>query len=182
MGQDDVVSDVPGDRGTRPEDRPVDPEAVRRLEQIPDLSTSDAPGSAPGRASVRPTLGRPVRARNNLVTTAGVVLVVVGAFVALAAVLAVAPSDGLELLGVDLDGGTAAAVFLGLAALYAVTGVLVALRRPIGRPLGFVVGVLAFLIGLAQLPSAGINGIPTIGVAAFVLYALAIGGNDFRRG
>jgi hypothetical protein len=26
-----------------------------------------------------------------------------------------------------------------------------------------------------------VNGIPTIGVAAFVLYALAIGGNDFRR-
>jgi hypothetical protein len=181
MGQDDVVSDPSGDRGTRPEDRPVDPDAVRRLEQIPDIATSEPTGRAAGRGPTRPALGRPVRARNNLVTTAGVVLVVVGAFVALAAVLAVAPSDGLELLGADLDGGTAAAVFLGLAALYAVTGLLVALRRPIGRPLGFVVGVLALLIGLAQLPSAGVNGIPTIGVAAFVLYALAIGGNDFRR-
>jgi hypothetical protein len=182
MGQDDVVTDRPRDRGTRPEDRPVDPDAVRRLEQIPDLSSSEPAGRDAGRAPVRPALGRPVRARNSLVTTAGVVLVVVGAFVALAAVLAVAPSDGLTLLGVDLDGGTAAAVFVGLAALYAVTGVLVALRRPIGRPLGFVVGALALLIGLAQLPSAGINGVPTIGVAAFVLYALAIGGNDFRRG
>ena len=176
------MTDPPRDRGTRPEDRPIDPDAVRRLEQIPDLSTSDPAGPASGRAPLGPAFGRPARARNNLVTTAGVVLVVVGAFVALAAVLAVAPSDGLELFGVDLDGGTAAAVFLGLASLYAVTGVLVALRRPIGRPLGFVVGALAFLIGLAQLPSAGINGIPTIGVAAFVLYALAIGGNDFRRG
>jgi hypothetical protein len=181
MGQDDVVSDPPRDRGTRPEDRPVDPDAVRRLEQIPDLANSE-PREPAGRGPARPALGRPVHVRNNLVTTAGVVLVVVGAFVALAAVLAVAPSDGLELLGADLDGGTAAAVFLGLAAAYAVTGLLVALRRPIGRPLGFVVGGLAFLIGLAQLPSAGINGIPTIGVAAFVLYALAIGGNDFRRG
>jgi hypothetical protein len=181
MGQDDVVSDPPRDRGTRPEDRPVDQDAVRRLEQIPDLATSDPTGPASGRAPARPALGRPVRARNNLVTTAGVVLVVVGSFVALAAVLAVAPSDGLDLFGVDLDGGTAAAVFLGLAALYAVTGVLVALRRPIGRPLGFVVGALALLIGLAQLPSAGVNGIPTIGVAAFVLYALAIGGSEFRR-
>jgi hypothetical protein len=181
MGQDDSVTDPPGDRGTRPEDRPVDPDAVRRLEQIPDLATSDPTGAAPGRAAVRPAFGRPVPARNNLVTTAGVVLVMVGAFVALAAVLAVAPSEGLDLFGADLDGGTAAAVFLGLAALYVATGLLVALRRPIGRPLGFAVGALAFLIGLAQLPSAGINGIPTIGVAAFVLYALAIGGNDFRR-
>ena len=171
------MSDRPGDGGARPEDRPVDPEAVRRLEQIPDLSAPAAAGSP-----VAPRPARPVRGRNSLVTTAGAVLVVVGAFVAIASVLAVAPSDGLDLLGLELSGGAAATVFLVLAAIYALTGILVLLRRPIARPLGFVVGVLALLIGLAQLPSAGINGIPTIGVAAFVLYALGVGGNDFRRG
>ncbi|HSL11098.1 MAG TPA: hypothetical protein VLA82_07265 [Actinomycetota bacterium] len=115
-------------------------------------------------------------------TAAGVVLVLVGAFVAVASVLAVAPSDGMDLLGVDLTGGTAATLFLVLAAVYALTGLLIVLRRPVGRPIGFVVGVVALLIGLAQMPSAGVNGIPTVGVAVFVLYALAIGGNDFRRG
>ena len=177
MRQDDGIADPPSDRDARPEDRPIDPEAVRRLERIPDPSTGKPGVGSP----VPPRLARPVRTRNTLVTTAGVVLVVVGAFVAIASVLAIAPSDGLELLGVDLDGGAAATVFLVLAAIYAVTGLLVLTRRPIGRPLGFVVGILAFVIGLAQLPSAGVNGIPTVGVAAFVLYALGIGGNDFRR-
>jgi hypothetical protein len=102
--------------------------------------------------------------------------------VAVVSVLAIAPSDGLDLLGTDLDGGTAATVFVVLGAVYALAGVLVLLRRPIGRPLGLVVGVLALVTGFVQLPTAGINGVPTLGVAVFVLYALAIGGNDFRRG
>lgn len=172
------MSDAPGGRGARPEDRPVDPDAVRRLERLPDPDATG--GSAPG-SPTPPRLARPVGGRNNLVTTAGIVLVVVGAFVALASVLAVAPSDGLELFGADLDGDTAAAVFLALAAIYALAGILVLTRRPMGRPLGLVVGVIALVIGFAQLPSAGVNGIPTVGVAAFVLYALGIGGNDFRR-
>jgi len=171
------MADPPGDRGARPEDRPVDPDAVRRLERLPDLK-GDASG--PGAPAV-PRATRPVGGRNNLVTTAGAVLVVVGAFVAIASVLAVAPSDGLDLLGIELSGGAAATVFLVLAAIYVLTGILVLLRWPIARPLGVVVGILALAIGLAQLPSAGINGIPTVGVAAFVLYALGIGGNDFRR-
>jgi hypothetical protein len=177
MRQDDGMADPPPDRGARPEDRPIDPEAVRRLEQIPD-PTTDEPAAG---SSVPPRLARPVPTRNTLVTTAGVVLVVVGAFVAIASVLAIAPSDGLELLGVDLDGGSAATVFLVLAAVYAITGILVLTRRPIGRPLGVLVGVLALVSGLAQLPATGVSGIPTVGVAAFVLYALGIGGNDFRR-
>ena len=173
------MADPPNDRGARPEDRPIDPDAVRRLERLPDPTAPGGPGSGP---PIPPRLARPGPVRNNLVTTAGAVLVVVGAFGALASVLAVAPSDGLRLLGADLDGETAASVFLVLAAVYALAGILVLTRRPIGRPLGFAVGVLALVIGLAQLPSAGINGIPTLGVAAFVIYALAVGGSDFRRG
>ena len=169
----------PSERGARPEDRPVDPDAVRRLEQLPEEAVG---GSPRARDPMAPRVARPVGGRDTLVTTAGAVLVVVGAFVAIAAVLAVAPSDGLDLFGIEMDGGTAAGVFLTLATIYALTGMLVLLRRPLGRPLGLAVGVLALIIGLAQLPSAGVNGIPTIGVAAFVLYALALGGNDFRRG
>lgn len=183
------MADPPDDRRARPEDRPVDPEAVRRLEQLPDLTAPSAAGSGTSRTAGSGPTGpgmvrrdlRPVRTRNSLVTTAGAVLVVVGAFVAIASVLAVAPSDGLDLLGVELDGGQAAAVFLTLAAIYGVTGALVLARLPIGRPIGFVVGVLALVIGVAQLPAAGLNGIPTVGVAAFVLFALGVGGNDFRR-
>lgn len=179
------MADPPDDRRARPEDRPVDPEAVRRLEQLPDLTAPSAAGrgtSGTVGSGMVPRDLRPVRTRNSLVTTAGAVLVVVGAFVAIASVLAVAPSDGLDLLGVQLDGGQAAAVFLTLAAIYGVTGALVLARLPIGRPIGFVVGALALVIGIAQLPSAGLNGIPTVGVAAFVLFALGVGGNDFRRG
>jgi hypothetical protein len=173
MRQDEPVSDA-RDHGSRPEDRPVDPDAVRRLERLPDL-TSPSSASRDVARRARPTT------RNNLVTTAGVVLFVVGAFVAVASVLAIAPSDGLDLLGIELDGGEAAAVFLVIAAIYAVTGSLVLLRWPIARPLGIAVGILALAIGLVQLPSAGVNGIPTIGVAGFVIYALAVGGSDFRR-
>jgi hypothetical protein len=180
MGEDEPMSE-PSGGGPRPEDRPVDPDAVRRLEQLPDL-----PQPTTARAGSRPTsspaFARPAPGRNNLVTTAGIALVLVGAFVAVASVLVVAPSDGMELVGIDLTGGAAATAFLVLAGTYAITGVLIVLRRPMGRGLGFVVGALALLIGLAQLPSAGVNGIPTVGVAVFVLYALAIGGNDFRRG
>lgn len=172
----------PSGRAPRPEDRPVDPDAVRRLERLPDVTAPGSRAARSPRTASGPTFARPAATRNNLVTAAGVVLVLVGAFVAVASVLAVAPSDGMDLLGVDLTGGTAATLFLVLAAVYALTGLLIVLRRPVGRPIGFVVGVVALLIGLAQMPSAGVNGIPTVGVAVFVLYALAIGGNDFRRG
>jgi hypothetical protein len=54
-------------------------------------------------------------------------------------------------------------------------------RRPLGRPLGFAVGLLGLVVGLSQLPSSGVNGIPTVGLAVFILYALGIGGAEFRR-
>ncbi|GIU97936.1 MAG: hypothetical protein KatS3mg013_1739 [Actinomycetota bacterium] len=154
----------------RPEDRPIDPDAVARLERLP----------APGGASPRPLLARPA-ARSPLVTTAGAVLVVVGLFVGVVAVAAVRPSDGLDLLGVRLSGPAAAGAFLGVAAVEATVGALVLARRPLGRPLGFAVGLLGLVVGLSQLPSSGVNGIPTVGLAVFILYALGIGGAEFRR-
>ena len=179
------MKDEPRDP-TRPEDRPVDPEAVARLERLADPAA--APEQAPGRgaAGAGPLLGPRPRSRpgtrSNLVTTAGAILLVLGIFVATVAVLVVRASDGLTLVGIDLDGSAAAALFVVLAIVYAVAGVLVLLRVPAGRPLGLAVGALALLIGLAQLPSAGLNGIPTVGVAGFILYALGVGGSDFRRG
>ncbi len=47
---------------------------------------------------------------------------------------------------------------------------------------GALAGVLALVVGFAQLGSAGANGIPTVVVAAFIVYALGVGGSDFRRG
>ncbi len=179
------MKDEPRDP-TRPEDRPIDPEAVARLERLADPAA--APGQAPGggAAGAGPLLGPRPRSRpgtrSNLVTTAGAILLVLGIFVATVAVLVVRASDGLTLVGIDLSGSAAAALFVVLAIVYAVAGVLVLLRVPAGRPLGLAVGALALLIGLAQLPSAGFNGIPTVGVAGFILYALGVGGSDFRRG
>jgi hypothetical protein len=171
------MGDAPREPGQRPEDRPVDPDAVRRLERLPDPAAEATAPTAAARNVPRPA--RPA-GRNNLVTTAGAVLVAVGGFVAMASVLVIAPSAGLDMAGIQLDGRQAAAVFLAIAAIYAVTGLLVMVRWPIARPLGLGVAVLALAIGLVQLPSAGIDGIPTIAVAAFVLYALGLGGNDFR--
>jgi len=151
-------------RGARPEDRPVDPDAVARFERLD-------PGAERLRMPVPKAAARP--ARNNLVTTAGVILVVLGVFVATATVLLVLPSD---------DSASTVALYLALAALYAIVGVLVLRRVRAGRMLGFGVGALAMAVGLVQLPSAGLNGVPTVVVAGFIIYALAIGGHDFRRG
>jgi hypothetical protein len=159
----------------RPEDRPIDPEAVARFERLP------APDTAGGAVRARPLLApRPVR--NNLVTTAGGILVALGLAVGVAAVGLIAPSDGLDVSGIELSSAAATGVFLGLGVVYALVGVLVLLRIPAARPLGIVVGVLALVVGFAQLGSAGANGIPTVVVAAFIVYALGVGGSDFRRG
>jgi len=159
----------------RPEDRPIDPEAVARFERLP------APDTAGGVARPRPLVApRPVR--SNLVTTAGGILVALGLAVGVAAVGLIAPSDGLDVSGVELSSAAATGVFLGLGVVYVLVGVLVLLRVPAARPLGIVVGVLALVVGFAQLGSAGANGIPTVVVAAFIVCALGVGGSDFRRG
>lgn len=150
--------------GARPEDRPVDPDAVARFERLD-------PGADRLRMPVPKAAAR--RSRNNLVTTAGIILVVLGVFVATATVFLVLPSE---------DAGAVVALYLALAALYAIVGLLVLRRLPAGRVLGFGVGALALVVGLVQLPSAGLNGVPTVVVAGFIIYALAIGGHDFRRG
>lgn len=162
----------PREPGGRPEDRPVDPDAVARLERL---------GATPRSAAAAP-LVRPRAPRSNLVTTAGAILFVLGLFVGAVAILFIAPGEGMELLGAALSASTALIVFLALAALYLLTGVLVLVRHPIGRPLGMVIGVLGLLIGIAQLSSSGLNAIPTVVVGAFLIYALAVAGAEFRRG
>jgi hypothetical protein len=163
---------LPREPGGRSEDRPVDPDAVARLERLG--ATSRPADAAP--------LVRPRAPRSNLVTTAGAILLVLGLFVGAVAILFIAPGEGMELQGATVSASTAMVLFLALAALYLLTGALVLVRHPVGRPLGMLIGALGLVIGVAQLSSAGLNAIPTVVVGAFVIYALAVAGAEFRRG
>lgn len=92
---------------------------------------------------------------------------------------------GLELLLIapliwDQTSAAGLLVVLGLAEL---TGaVLVALLHPLGRPLGIVLGILGVVLGLVQATSSPANGLVTMGLNGFVIYALASSGPSFRRG
>jgi hypothetical protein len=119
--------------------------------------------------------------RSNILTTTGAILIVLGVFVgAIAAVFV--PGGSVELAGSSLSEGLAIGVFAAIAMIYIVAGVLVLLLVPAGRVLGVVVGAAGVLLGLLQLPSSGVSGLPTIFVNVFVIWSLASGGEDFRRG
>jgi hypothetical protein len=72
-------------------------------------------------------------------------------------------------------------VLLALAALNLLAGLLVLRLRPNGRTLGLFVGALGVLIGLAALPSAPAQGLPTLVIAGFVVWVLATEGSAFRH-
>ena len=148
---------------------------------------SDTPGAGSGSRFERWDESMPVPApapspmvRSSVVSTAAAILVVIGVFLAAIAIVFV-PGGGIELGSVDVADSTALAGFLAAAALYVVAGVLVFRRLPAGRTLGVVIGVLGLVFGILQLPSSGVAGLPTLGVNAFVIWALASGGSAFRR-
>ena len=105
------------------------------------------------------------------ITVAGVLLIVAGAFAALAAGLILLTGDGASIEGVGADVPTVVVlVALALAALEVGAGVLVLRCAPIGRTLGIVVAALGIVGGLAAIASP--QGIVTIAIFGFVIYAL----------
>ena len=92
-------------------------------------------------------------------------------------------SGVLPLLTVFLfDVGGAAALALGvLGVLALVAAALVAMLHPLGRPVGIALGCLGLVVGLVSARSSPANGLVTMGLNGFVIYALASSGPSFRR-
>jgi len=100
------------------------------------------------------------------------------------AAVVLAFSGVLPLLTIFLfhvEGSTRIAlVALGVAEL--VGAALVAMLRPIGRPVGITLGSLGLVLGVVSARTSPANGLVTMALNGFVIYALASSGPAFRRG
>ncbi len=110
----------------------------------------------------------PLRRRTPTVTTAALILLVSGALTVLTVVL-LKPSTGLVPL------------FAILGVLQLVGAVLVFALTPLGRSLGIALGAIGIVVGLTLLGSSALNGLMTMALNGFVIYALASSGPSFRR-
>ncbi len=150
------MTDEPDEPGKRTEgaDASDRPTGRSRYEDF-DLSVTPPP----------PAVGR----RTPTLTVAAIVLGVSGV---------------LPLLTVVLFhvGGTAAIALGVLGVLELSAAALVATLRPIGRPIGIALGCLGLVLGLVSARSSPANGLVTMGLNGFVIYALASSGPAFRRG
>jgi hypothetical protein len=139
-----------------PEDRAPEPPSTGRS-HYEDLDF-EVPQATPAPGRRTPTL-----------TVAGVVLVFSGVL-PLVSVLAFSPESGVAI----------ALIVLGVAELLGAA--LVLLLQPIGRVLGFVLGCVGIVIGLVTARSSPANGLVTMGLNGYVIYAMAISGASFRGG
>jgi hypothetical protein len=92
-------------------------------------------------------------------------------------------SGVLPLLTVFLfDVGGTAAIALGVLGVFElVATALVAMLHPLGRPIGIALGCVGLVLGLVSAKSSPANGLVTMGLNGFVIYALASSGPAFRR-
>ena len=79
-------------------------------------------------------------------------------------------------------GGAAAIALIVLGVAELLGAALVLLLYPLGRLLGFVLGGIGLVIGLLTARSSPANGLVTMGLNGYVIYAMAISGAPFRRG
>ena len=79
-------------------------------------------------------------------------------------------------------GGTAAIALGVLGVLELAAAALVAMLHPLGRPIGIALGCVGLVLGLVSARSSPANGLVTMGLNGFVIYALASSGPAFRRG
>jgi hypothetical protein len=140
----------------------------------------------PGRGSLQQwerAVESPVAARRSrpvAVTIAGALLIVAGAFAALASALILLVGDGATIEGIGGDTpAVAVVVSLVLASAEILAGVLVLRCLPVGRTLGSVVGALGILSGLATIRSP--QGLVAVAIFGFVVYALVTNADAFRR-
>jgi hypothetical protein len=74
------------------------------------------------------------------------------------------------------------AIALGLLGVAEVmAAILVGLLRPLGRPVGIAMGIVGVVLGIVTARSSAANGLVSICLNGFVIYALASSGPAFRR-
>jgi hypothetical protein len=109
------------------------------------------------------------RRRTPLVAVAALVLAFSG-LLPLITVVAFRPSGA----------GSVVLSVLGVAEL--VGAALVFLLHPLGRPVGIALGVLGVALGIYAATQSPANGLVTLALNGYVIYALASSGPAFRRG
>jgi uncharacterized membrane protein HdeD (DUF308 family) len=62
-----------------------------------------------------------------------------------------------------------------------VGAVLVFLLHPLGRPVGIALGALGIVLGIVSAASSPANGLVSLALNGFVIYALASSGPAFKR-
>jgi hypothetical protein len=78
--------------------------------------------------------------------------------------------------------GAIGPALLVLGAAQLVASGLVFMLHPVGRWLGIVLGVLGLVVGAMAATSSAANGLVSLALDGFVIYALASSGPSFRRG
>jgi hypothetical protein len=112
--------------------------------------------------------------RPGLVTGAAAILLVSGFLNVLVGVISLDGGATFVVPGGRVGGGPVAVALVAMGALQLVAGWLVLRLRPAGRILGIVLAVLGIVGGLLQLGSAGVTGILSMLLNAFVLYGLIV--------
>ena len=115
----------------------------------------------------KPTAGP--RRRTPTVTVAAIVIGISGLL------------NVLAVFGFGL-GGAIAGVLLVLGVAQLVGAALVFMLQPVGRVAGFALGSVGIVIGVLQARGSPADGLVTIGLNAYVIYAMAVSGSSFRRG
>jgi hypothetical protein len=151
------MSGTPPDPTGPPEPSAGDPSPTGRSRyEDYDIAEVSAAGPAPRRRT--PTL-----------TVTALVLAVSGAL-PLITVAAFRPS------------GTAAIALLVLGVAELLGAALVFLLHPLGRPVGLLLGCVGIVLGIVSATRSPANGVVSLALNGFVIYALASSGPAFRRG
>ena len=137
------------------------------------MRLSDLPTPPPGPFTGVPTPRAAPPTRPGLVTGAAAVMLVAGFLNLLVGLISLSGGTEFVVPGGGRVGGGLVALFLVVnGALQLLDGWLVFRLRPAGRILGIALASLGIVVGLLQLGSAGITGILSMLLNAFVLYGL----------
>jgi len=79
-------------------------------------------------------------------------------------------------------GGSMAIALVVLGVLELLAAAFVGMLHPLGRPIGIALGCVGIVLGLVSARSSAANGLVTMALNGFVIYALASSGPAFRRG
>jgi hypothetical protein len=97
------------------------------------------------------------------------------------AVLIVAAMTNLLVVVAFEPSGSAAIVHLGLGLVQAAVAALVLMLHPAGRMLGYALGALGVVMGVAGAGDNAVSALMAVLLNLYVIYAMAVSGPSFRR-